>query len=88
MIFHKLKRPFQVDKNSDLLHKHFPSDPPPEVEKIFFFLSSRSIGTIFFAKFKKFEVRVMHIHLKKSNDLGFNQNILLQKRQYFPDFVC
>ena len=59
-----------------------------EVGKIFFFLSSRSIGTIFSAKFKKFEVRVMHIHLKKSNDLGFNQNILLQKRQYFPDFVC
>ena len=25
MIFHKLKSHFQVDKNSDLLHKHFAS---------------------------------------------------------------
>ena len=30
MIFYKLKCHFQVDKNSDLLHKHFWLDPTPK----------------------------------------------------------
>ena len=34
MIFNKLKSHFQVDKNSDLLHKHFASDPPPRPNHI------------------------------------------------------
>ena len=55
---------------------------------MFFFLSSWSIGVIFCAKFKKFDVRVMRIHMKKSNNLGLNEKILLKKRQYYPDFVC
>ena len=29
----------------------------------------------------------MHIHFKKSYDYGFNQKLLLQKCQYFPDFA-
>ena len=58
-----------------------------EVEKIFFFLSSRYNCAIFSAAFKKFEVRVMRIYFKKSYFLCFIWNLLLQKCENCPDFL-
>ena len=58
----------------------------PEVQNIFFFLSSPSNVAIISAKFQKFLVRVLHLSLKKAYDLRFNQSFYLKNVNIF--LIC